>query len=80
MTAREHRFDTDRLLFGVYGVTKDDQYETLRGWLKEAGIDFYVGTWGEDLSKEDFDWLSANGMGVIVRDTEYYRASDHPAV
>ena len=41
------------------------------GWnihLKEAGIDFYVGASGEELTKEDLDWLSENGMGVIDSD------------
>jgi|GEM_PF-1977169 len=79
-TPREHRFDTDRLLFGVYCLPKDEKYETLRGWLKEAGIDFYVGASGEDLSKEDLDWLANNDMGVIVHNTDYYRSADHPAI
>ena len=79
-TPREHRFPDDRLLFGVYCLPKDERYDTLRGWLKEAGVDFYVGASGEDLTKEDLDWLEENGMGVIVHDKEVYRSADHPAI
>lgn len=79
-TAREHRFDTDRLLLGVYCLPKQDNYETLRQWLKEAGIDFYVGAWGEALTEEDLNWLEANGMGVFLPNSAESRAVDSPAV
>lgn len=79
-TAREHRFDTNRLLLGVYCLPKQENYETLREWLKEADIDFYVGAWGEALTEEDLAWLDANGMGVFLQNSEENRAMKSPAV
>ena len=79
-TERAHRFDTDRLLLGAYCLPKQDNYETLRAWLKEAGIDFYVGAWGETLTDEDLTWLAENGMGVFLPHSEEYSGVDSPAI
>ena len=79
-TAREHRFNSDRLLLGAYCLPKQENYETLRAWLKEAGIEFYVGAWGETLTAEDLTWLAENDMGVFLPNSEEARAVDSPAV
>ena len=79
-TERAHRFDDDRLLLGAYCLTKDAHYETLRRWFKEAGLDFYVGAWGETLTEEDLAWLAENGMGVFLPNSEDYRGVDSPSV
>ncbi len=79
-TERASRFDRDRLLLGAYCFPKDGNYYTLRDRFKEAGLDFYVGAWGEELSDEDLAWLTDNGMGVFAPNGEYYRAHDCPAI
>ena len=72
-TERTYRFDRDRLLFGVYCFHKHDNYETLREWFKEAGLQFSVSVWGQELTDDDFAWLEDNGMGIFAPNTEYYR-------
>ena len=79
-TRREYCFDRDRLLLGAYCLTKDEHYETLRMWLKEAGLDFYVGAWGKTLTEEDLTWLAENGMGVFLPNSGEYSGADSPAI
>ncbi len=79
-THREYRFDRDRLLLGAYCLSKKDNYATLRQWFKEAGLDFYVGAWGEALTEEDLTWLDSNGIGVFLPNSEASRSVDSPAV
>lgn len=79
-TRRERRFDGGRLLLGAYCLPKRDDYKTLRQWLKEAGIDFYVGASGDPLTQEDLAWLTENNMGVFLPNTEEAREMNSPAV
>ena len=73
-TEREYRFDQNGLIFGAYGFPKDENYSTLLQWFKEAGLQFYVGLWGDELNASDFDELEENGLGIIAPNSAYYRS------
>ena len=71
-TEREYRFDQDKLLLGVYCFRKDEHYENLRQWFKEAGLQFAVCISGKEYTDEDFAWFEQNGLGILAPRTEYY--------
>lgn len=73
-TQREYRFDQDKLQFGVYCFHKHDNYNTLRQWFKEAGLNFAISVWGQQLTDDDFEWLEENGLGIFAPNTDYYRS------
>ena len=73
-TERSYRFDRDQLLFGVYCFHKHDNYNTLREWFKDAGLQFAISVWGQTLTDDDFNWLEENGLGIFAPNTEYYRS------
>lgn len=79
-TERSYVYDQDKLLLGAYCFPKYDNYETLRQWFKEAGLEFYVGAWGDQLTAADFAWMEENGIGVFAPNTGYYRTADSTAV
>ncbi len=79
-TERTYRFDNDRLLLGAYCFPKDEYYYTLREWFIEAGLQFYVGAWGQQLTTEDLDWMQENGQGVIAPNSDYYVNMSHDAI
>lgn len=79
-TQREYRYDQDKLQFGVYCFRKDDNYNTLRRWFKEAGLNFAVCLSGEQLTDDDFAWLEDNGLGVFAPNSEYYRSIHRDAI
>ena len=72
-TERTYRFDQDKLLFGAYCFHKHDNYGTLREWFKEAGLNFAVSTWGQQLTEDDLNWLDENGIGIFAPNNAYYR-------
>ena len=74
-TEREHVYNADRLLLGAYCFPKDGNYDTLRQWFKEAGLEFFVGSWGGQFTPEDFQWMEENGVGFFAPNTEYYRSA-----
>ena len=71
-TKREYRFDRDRLLFGAYCFKVDEHFEETREWFKEAGLQFPVAVSGRELTEEDLDWFTENGLGVIAPRSDYY--------
>ena len=73
-TERTYRYDRDRLLFGAYCFPKHGNYDTLREWFKEAGLQFSVGAWGDTFTEDDLNWMDANGIGFFAPNTGYYRA------
>ena len=73
-TEREYRFDQDGLLFGVYCFHKHDNFETLREYFKDAGLQFAISVWGQELTDDDFNWLEENGLGIFAPNTDYYRS------
>ena len=77
---REYRFDRERLLLGAYCLPKGENYETLREWLRDAGLEFYVGAWGDALTGDDLSWLAENGMGVFLPNPDDYKDVDSPAI
>ena len=77
---REYRFDRDRLLLGAYCLPKGENYETLREWFREAGLDFYVGASGDALTGEDLSWLAENNVGVFLPNSDAYKNVDSPAI
>ncbi|MCR5040646.1 MAG: hypothetical protein K6C36_00950 [Clostridia bacterium] len=77
---REHVYDADRLLTGVYCFPKDGRFDTLLGYLDDAGIDFFIGSWGQNLTEDDFARLQELGMGIFAPNSEYYRTVDSDAV
>lgn len=77
---REYRFDRDRLMFGAYCFRVDENFEQTREWFKEAGLQFPVAVSGEDLTEEDLDWFTANGMGIIAPRSDYYLNMKHDAI
>ena len=79
-TPREYRFDQDKLQFGVYCFHKHDNYNTLRKWFKEAGLNFAVSVWGQQLTDDDFNWLEENGLGIFAPNTDYYRSLHRDAI
>ena len=80
VTQRAYRFDQNKLLFGVYCFPKHDNYNTLRKWFKEAGLQFSVCAWGQQFTRSDLNWMKKNGIGLFVPNTEYYRGLKHGAV
>lgn len=79
-TKREYRFDRDRLLFGAYCFRVDEHFEETREWFREAGLQFPVSVSGEDLTEEDLDWFTANGLGLIAPGSDYYLNMKHDAI
>ena len=79
-TEREYRYDQDKLQFGVYCFHKHDNYNTLRQWFKEAGLNFAISVWGQQLTDDDFSWLEENGLGIFAPNTDYYRAIHRDAI
>ena len=77
---REYRFDRDGLILGVYGFPKDDKYDTLLEWFKDASLDFYVGLWGDELNDSDLDELEENGLGIIAPNNAYYRGLNRSCI
>ena len=73
-TQRTYRYDQDKLQFGVYCFHKHDNYNTLRKWFKEAGLNFAISVWGQQLTDDDFNWLEENGLGIFAPNTSYYRS------
>ena len=79
-TKREYRFDRDRLLFGAYCFKVDEHFEETREWFKEAGLQFPVAVSGRELTEEDLDWFTENGLGVIAPRSDYYLNMKHDAI
>ena len=80
-TERAHVYDADRLLLGAYCFPKRERnYTTLRKWFKQAGLDFYIGAWGDQLTADDLAWLEENGLGVFAPNTAYYHDMESDAI
>ena len=79
-TPREYGYDQNKLLLGAYCFTKNGQYETLRQWFKEAGLEFYIGTWGQQLSAADLDWLDENEIGIFGSNNAYYHGAANDCI
>lgn len=78
--AHTYTFDRDKLLLGAYCFHKHNNYETLREWFKEAGLNFAVSTWGQQLTEDDLNWLDENGLGIFAPNTAYYRGMDRSCI
>ena len=80
-TERSYIYDNDKLLLGAYCFSKADwNYSDLRQWFKDAGLEFYVGAWGSQLTDEDLSWMEENGIGVFAPNTDYYRNAESSAI
>ena len=80
-TGRAHVYDADRLLLGAYCFPKREQnYKTLRKWFRQAGLEFYVGAWGDQLTADDLAWMEKNGIGVFAPNNAYYHSVESDAI
>ena len=79
-TERTYGYDQEKLLLGAYCFPKHDNYYTLREWFKEAGLEFSVGSWGQQLTAEDLAWMDDNGIGAFVPNNAYYHGVPNASV